>query len=90
MDEAQPSLEPGTFINGFHETWPSSAPRRPGLARTGQTICNIPDAMVFELFVDHEPLFVPTARLREYARVHDMRNGVLERDLVWSTAGGST
>src|ERR687892_411793 len=44
--------------------------------------------MVLELFVDDEPLFVPTARLREYARVLDMRNGVLQRDLVWSTAGG--
>jgi alpha,alpha-trehalose phosphorylase len=59
-----------------------------GLARTGQSICVVADALVFELFVDDEPLFVPTARLREYARVLDIRNGVLQRDLVWSTAAG--
>jgi alpha,alpha-trehalose phosphorylase len=89
LDEARPSLDPGTFINGFHETWPIvHAEEAYGLARTGQTICNVPDAMVLELFVDDEPLFVPTARLREYARVLDMRNGVLRRDLTWSTAGG--
>jgi alpha,alpha-trehalose phosphorylase len=89
LDEARPSLDPGTFINGFHETWQIvHAEEAYGLARTGQTMCNVPDAMVLELFVDDEPLFVPTARLREYARVLDMRNGVLRRDLVWSTAGG--
>ena len=89
LDEGRPSLDPGTFINGFHETWPIvHAEEAYGLARTGQTMCNVPDAMVLELFVDDEPLFVPTARLREYARVLDMRNGVLQRDLVWSTAGG--
>jgi alpha,alpha-trehalose phosphorylase len=88
-DEGKPSLDPGTFINGFHETWPIiHAEEAYGLAKTGQTICNVPDAMVVELFVDDEPLFVPTARLRDYARVLDMRNGILQRDLAWSTAGG--
>jgi alpha,alpha-trehalose phosphorylase len=89
LDEGRPSLDPGTFINGFHEAWPIvHAEEAYGLARTGQSICAVPDALVFELFVDDEPLFLPTARLREYARVLDMRNGVLQRDLVWSTAAG--
>ena len=88
-DEGRPSLDPGTFVNGFHETWPIvHAEEAYGLAKTGQTVCNVPDAMVVELFVDDEPLFVPTARLRGYARVLDMSNGVLQRDLTWSTAGG--
>jgi alpha,alpha-trehalose phosphorylase len=89
LDEGRPALEPGTFINGFHETWPIvHAEEAYGLARTGQTMCNVPDATVLELLVDDEPLYLPTARLRGYARVLDMRNGVLERDLTWSTAGG--
>jgi alpha,alpha-trehalose phosphorylase len=89
LDEGRPSLDPSTLINGFHETWPIvHAEEAYGLARTGQSICAVPDALVFELFVDDEPLFLPTARLREYARVLDMRNGVLRRDLVWSTAAG--
>jgi alpha,alpha-trehalose phosphorylase len=89
LDEGRPALEPCTFINGFHETWPIvHAEEAYGLARTGQTICSVPDAMVLELLVDDEPLYLPTARCRSYARVLDMRNGVLERDLTWSTASG--
>jgi alpha,alpha-trehalose phosphorylase len=73
----------------LHETWPIvHAEEAFGLARTGQTICSVPDALVLELMVDDEPLFLPTARLREYARVLDMRNGVLQRDIAWSTTGG--
>jgi alpha,alpha-trehalose phosphorylase len=89
LDEGRPALAPATLINGFHETWPIvHAEEAYGLARTGQTICSVPDAMVLELLVDDEPLYLPTARLRGYARVLDMRNGVLARDLTWSTAGG--
>lgn len=59
-----------------------------GLARVGQTIVNLPDASVMELFVDDEPLFLPTARLGEYQRVLDMRDGTLARDLLWTTPAG--
>ena len=86
LEEGRPSLAPGTFVNGFHETWPIvHAEEAHGLATVGQSIVNVPDATVLELFVDDEPLFLPTARVREYARVLDMRHGTLCRDLVWST-----
>jgi alpha,alpha-trehalose phosphorylase len=89
FDEGRPSLSAGTFVNGFHETWPIvHAEEAFGLARTGQTIVNVPDATVIRLYVDDEPLFVPTARLRRYERVLDMRAGTLSRELEWSTAAG--
>jgi alpha,alpha-trehalose phosphorylase len=89
LEEGRPALAPGTFVNGFHETWPIVHPEDAyGLARIGQSIVTVPDASVLELFVDDEPLFVPTARLREYERVLDMREGTLRRDLVWSTPAG--
>ena len=89
VEEGRPVLAPGTFVNGFHETWPiMHAEEAFGLARVGQTIVNVPDATVFELFVDDEPLVLSTARLREYARILDMRNGTLTRDLLWSTGAG--
>ena len=82
-------MAPGVFINGFHETWPIiHAEDAYGLARVGQTIVNVPDATIIELYVDDEPLFVPTARMPEYRRVLDMRNGILTRDLVWATPSG--
>ena len=88
-DEGRPTLSPGTFINGFHETWTiRHAEDAYGLARVGQTIVNVPDASAIQLYVDDEPLFLPTARTPEYLRVLDMRNGILTRDLRWSTPSG--
>jgi alpha,alpha-trehalose phosphorylase len=89
FDEARPALSPGTYINGFHETWPIAyAEEAYGLAHTGQTIVNVPDATILRLYVDDEPLFVPTARLRTYSRVLDMRDGTLTRELEWATPAG--
>ncbi|HWC10238.1 MAG TPA: glycosyl hydrolase family 65 protein [Acidimicrobiales bacterium] len=88
-EEARPAAAPGTFVNGFHETWPIvHAEEAYGLARVGQTMVNVPDASALELFVDDEPLFLPTARTFEYERVLDMRDGTLTRDVVWSTPSG--
>ena len=64
FEEGRPALVPGTFVNGFHETWPIvHAEDAHALARIGQTIVNVPDATIFKLYVDDEPLFLPTARL---------------------------
>ena len=87
--EGRPALSPGTFVNGFHETWPIvHAERAPALARTGQTIVNVPDATIIKLYVDDEPFYLPTARVRDYARVLDMQAGTLTRELVWATDAG--
>jgi alpha,alpha-trehalose phosphorylase len=89
LDEGRPVLEPATFVNGFHETWPIvHAEDAYGLARVGQSIVPVPDATVIELFVDDEPFFLPTARVDDYSRILDMRNGTLTRELGWSTNGG--
>ncbi len=89
FDEGRPHHLPGSFVNGFHETWPiEHAEDAYGLARTGQTIVNVPDATVIELYVDDEPLHLPTARLPVYERELDFRTGVLSRTMQWSTPAG--
>jgi alpha,alpha-trehalose phosphorylase len=89
FEEGRPAIEPGAFINGFHETWPIvHAEEAFGFARTGQTIINCPDATVLKLYVDDEPLYLPTARVTEYERSLDFREGVLDRQLNWSTPSG--
>jgi alpha,alpha-trehalose phosphorylase len=89
--EGRPALSPGTFLNGFHETWDiKHAEEAFGLARTGQTIVNVPDATVVKLYVDDEPLHLPSARLPAYERVLDMREGTLCRELTWSTPAGKS
>ena len=89
-DEARPAHQRGTFINGFHETWPIVyAEDAYGFARNGQTIINAPDGTITRLYVDDEPIFLsPAADLVQADRVLDMRNGVLERELVWRTPLG--
>jgi alpha,alpha-trehalose phosphorylase len=89
FEEGRPSIEAATFCNGFHETWPIvHAEEAYGFARTGQTIVNVPDATLLKLYVDDEPLFLPTARLTEYRRELDFHSGVLVRDMNWSSPAG--
>lgn len=79
----------GTFVNGFHETWPiQHAEDAFGFATTGQTIVHAPDSKLMKVYVDDEPLLLSTADLLEYERVLDMREGVLRRDLLWRTPSG--
>ena len=63
-EEGRPSYAHGTFVNGFHETWPiRHAEAAFGFARTGQTLVNVPDTKVLKIYVDDEPLTFGTADL---------------------------
>jgi alpha,alpha-trehalose phosphorylase len=89
FEEGRPAVSPGTYVNGLHETWRIvHAEEAHGLARVGQTIVNVPDSTIFKLYVDDEPLFLPTARVRDYRRILDMRAGTLTRDFVWALPSG--
>ncbi len=88
-DEGIPNSQTGTFINGFHETWPITYGEGAyGFAKTGQTMLNVTDAKVFKLYVDDEPFFLPTANLQLFERTLDMQEGTLERRVLWETAVG--
>ncbi len=68
--EGRIAHEHGTFINGFHETFPiRHAEQAYGFAEVGQTIINAPDAKVMRVYVDDEPLSLDVADVREYERV---------------------
>ncbi|MEZ3162090.1 glycosyl hydrolase family 65 protein [Microbacterium sp. BWT-B31] len=87
--EGRQAHEAGTFINGFHETFPiRHAEQAYGFAEIGQTIINAPDAKVLRVYVDDEPLSLDVADVREYERVLDMRDGVLRRHVRWTTPSG--
>ncbi|MGL4745995.1 MAG: glycoside hydrolase family 65 protein, partial [Dermatophilaceae bacterium] len=88
-EEGREVHEHGTFVNGFHETWPiRHAEAAYGFARTGQTIVGAPDAKLMKLYVDDEPLVVGIADLEHYERTLDFRDGILRRSLVWLTPSG--
>ncbi|KAB1650424.1 glycoside hydrolase family 65 protein [Pseudoclavibacter endophyticus] len=87
--EGRYASEHGTYINGFHETWPiRHAEEAFGFARVGQTIVNVPDAKIIRLYVDDEPFVLATAEIESYERRLDFRKGIVTRDLVWRTPGG--
>ena len=88
-DEGRGACDPGTFVNGFHETWSiHHAEEAFGFATTGQTIVNVPDAKIVSLSVDDEPFDLAVADLDDYERVLDMRRGTVSRELVWRTPAG--
>ncbi len=88
-EEGRTAFNHGTFLNGFHETWPiKHAENAYGFATTGQTMVNAPDSTVIKLYVDDEPLSVTDSDLLEYERALDFRAGVLRRSLLWRTPSG--
>lgn len=88
--EGSPAYAHGTFLNGFHETWPISHPEPAfGLARTGQTIVNAPDATVIEVTVDGERLDVDAVDILSVDRRLDFRTGRYDRRIRWRTAKGT-
>jgi len=88
-EEGREAHSHGTYLNGFHETWPiMHAEDAFGFATTGQTIVNVPDAKLMKLYIDDEPLLLASADLDSYERSVDFRNGVLTRDMIWRTPAG--
>ncbi|MDN4649374.1 MULTISPECIES: glycoside hydrolase family 65 protein [unclassified Curtobacterium] len=89
FDEGRGGVQYGTYINGFHETWPiRHAETAFGFAKTGQTIINVPDAKVIRLYVDDEPLVLSEADILRHSRRLDFRGGYLLRETEWSTPSG--
>ncbi|MCL2536620.1 MAG: glycoside hydrolase family 65 protein, partial [Nocardiaceae bacterium] len=89
VEEGRETHTHGTFINGFHETWPiRHAEEAFGFARVGQTIVNVPDTKTMKLYADDEPMLLSVADLDEYDRTLDFRSGCLTRDILWRTPAG--
>jgi alpha,alpha-trehalose phosphorylase len=88
-EEGGPAYKNGTFVNGFYESWPIVYGEEAfGFATTGQTIVNVTDSKIIKLYVDDEPFWLPNAILGSYERALDMRNGTLDRNVVWETPSG--
>ncbi len=85
-EEGRPTVESGSFINGFYESWPIVYGEKAfGYAKTGQTLVEVADVTLVKLYVDDEPFHLPTAELLEYERALDMREGTLDRTILWET-----
>ena len=89
FEEGEPVHERGTFISGFHESWPITYGEEAyGFAKTGQTMFNVTDAHIIKLFVDDEPFSLRHADIQNFERALDFKRGLLSRSLTWDTASG--
>lgn len=89
VDEGKPTFQRGTFINGFFESFPINYGEKAfGFAETGQSMVNVPDAKIIKLYVDDEPFYLPVAHLLKYERALNMKDALLERELLWETPTG--
>lgn len=79
----------GNFINGFYE----SEKIRYGEANFGspeysQSLLNLPDMKKIRLEIDGEVFDMTTGTVQDYSRALDMKNGILERSLLWTSPAG--
>ncbi|MDO4322716.1 MAG: glycosyl hydrolase family 65 protein [Lachnospiraceae bacterium] len=79
----------GNFVNGFYER----EEIRYGEANFGspllsQSLLNLPNLKETHVFLDGEVFDMRTGRMAEYARTLYMRDGILERRLIWTSPMG--
>lgn len=81
----------GNFVNGFYE----SEKIRYGEANFGsplysQSLLNLPNLKGTKLYLDGEIFDMEQGKVEGYARRLHMKEGFLERSLVWTSSGGKS
>jgi alpha,alpha-trehalose phosphorylase len=89
LDEGEPHVIPGTYLNGFFESLPLPyAEGGYGYPEEGQTLIDVTNGKLFRLLVDDEPFDVRYGTLVQHRRVLDLRDGVLRREAEWISPAG--
>jgi alpha,alpha-trehalose phosphorylase len=89
LDEGEPHLVPGSYLNAFFEALPLPYPERGyGYPEQGQSMINVTNGKLIRLLVDDEPFDVRYGTLLRHERVLDLRDGVLRRTLEWVSPAG--
>ena len=86
LDEGEPHGFPGTYLNSFFELRP--LPYAEGgyaYPESGQTVINVTNGKLIRLLVDDEPFDVRYGHVQSHERELDLRNGVLQRSVSWTS-----
>ncbi|ULL14421.1 beta-phosphoglucomutase [Paenibacillus sp. H1-7] len=80
----------GTYLNGFYDSSPIaySKGRHYGHPEFHQTMLNVTDGKLIELYVDGEKFSLFAGKHEDYVRTLDMQRGTVTRSLVWQTETG--
>ena len=91
LDEGEPHGVPGTYLNGFFEALPLPyAEGGYGYPEHGQSLIDVTNGKLLRLLVDDEPFDVRQGALRRHHRVLDLRDGLLRREVEWTSPAGQT
>ncbi len=79
----------GIYLNGFYESVPiPHAETGYGYALNTQTMLNVTNSKLIELYLEGEQFNLTRGTIIEYKRFLDMKNGCLHRNLVWRSPEG--
>lgn len=88
LDEGEPFGIPGTYLNSFYEERPLPyAEAGYGYPEMDQTLINVTNGKLIRLLVDDAPFDVRYGKLHEHHRRLDLRTGLLERSVDWTSPG---
>ncbi|MDN3309410.1 glycosyl hydrolase family 65 protein [Microbacterium oryzae] len=91
LDEGEPHGISGSYLNGVFEHHPMPyAEDGYGYPDRGQSVINVPNGQIIQLFVDDEPFDVRTGRMAVHEQRLDFRDGTLRRDVEWTSPAGRT
>src|SRR5882757_8769267 len=91
LDEGEPHGLPGTYLNGVFEYRPLPyAEAGYGYPESGQTVINVTNGKIMRLLVDDEPFDVRYGSLHSHERKLDFRDGLLRRNVEWTSPAGQT
>ncbi|WP_123024954.1 glycoside hydrolase family 65 protein [Mycolicibacterium stellerae] len=89
LEEGEPHGLPGTYLNGFYETWPLPyAETGFSYPDEGQAIVDVTNGKIIRLIVEDEPFDVRYGDLHTHERELDMRAGTLTRTARWTSPAG--
>jgi alpha,alpha-trehalose phosphorylase len=89
LDEGEPHALPGTYLNSLYETRPLPyAEAGYGYPEDGQSVINVTNGKLIRLLVDDEPFDVRYGLLHRHQRELDFRDGVLRREVEWTSPAG--
>lgn len=89
LEEGEPRGLPGTYLNGFFESWPLTyVDGGYGYPAAGQTAVNVTDGKIIRILVADEPVDLRYGTTTAHERVLDFRTGTLRRSTDWTSPTG--
>lgn len=80
---------PGIYINGVYASeWIIYGEEAPQQPEKSQTILNLANWLKINLYIDDDKFNMLEGEIEEYSRVLDLKNGTLNRSLIWTSPSG--